>query len=201
MRCFAAIELSDGLRRALRETIARGERLAGGLRWASADQLHVTLWFFGETADERVPELCAALAAAARDVPPFDLALATLGCFPSIRSPRVLWCGVDDPRRGCAAWVGAAAPLLARLGYPAESRQFVPHVTLARARGPSEAAAIRRVLAAETSPVRRPVAPSASGTPGMRVEEVVLMESRLDPRGARYLAVHRARLGPSVEPG
>ncbi|NUQ50966.1 MAG: RNA 2',3'-cyclic phosphodiesterase, partial [Phycisphaerae bacterium] len=116
MRCFAAIELPDGLRRALRETIARGQRLAGGLRWSSADQLHVTLWFFGETANERIPELCAVLDEAARDLTPFDLALATLGCFPSIRAPRVLWCGVDDPRRGCAAWLGAAAPLLARLG-------------------------------------------------------------------------------------
>ena len=55
----------------------------------------------------------------------------TLGFFPHERRPRVLWCGI------------AASPNLAKLaadvdsaltpsGIPAESRDFVPHLTLAR---------------------------------------------------------------------
>jgi len=182
MRCFAAISLSDALRGALGALVARWSARADGLRWCRPEQLHVTLWFLGEVKAADVASVCAAVAAAARSVEPFEISLTSVGCFPSARNPRVLWCGLDDPEQGCARWVAAAAPLLAALGFPAEARAFKPHITLARSNSPAGGASIGRVLEAA-----HPV-----GAASMHVEEFVLYESVLGPGGARYQAVHRA---------
>ena len=185
MRCFVAVELEHALRsplvRLLREQLPRTR----DVRWCTEQQLHVTLKFLGEVRDGQLPAVCDAVAQAARRIEPFSLCLAGLGCFPSPRNPRVLWCGVEDAAVSCARWLELADPLFETLGFPRETRAFHAHVTLGRSKGPAGADVMRRVLEKVAPPPPRE----------MTVEEVVLFESRLDPRGARYTPQLRARLG------
>lgn len=185
MRCFVAIELAQSLRgplvRILREELPRTR----DARWCTEDQLHLTLKFLGDVRDEQIPAACHAIAAAAGEIASFTLRLAGLGCFPSARSPRVFWCGVEDPARGCARWLAIADPLFADLGFPPEQREFYPHVTLGRSKTARGAGVIRRALDEIAAPPARE----------MQVDELVLFESRLSPQGARYFPQLRARLG------
>jgi len=185
MRCFVAVELAPALRaplvRLLRQELPPGR----DVRWCTEQQLHVTLKFLGEVPAARLEAVCAAVAAASRDIEPFPLRLHGLGAFPGRGSPRVLWCGVEDPAGGCARWVRSADALLAPLGFAPEARAFHPHVTLGRSRGSAGAGLLRRVLAEVAAP----------STPEMNVTEVVLFESRLAPTGAQYTPQFRARLG------
>lgn len=185
MRCFVAVELEEALRRPLVALLDRKLPRSRDVRWCTEQQLHVTLKFLGEIADGRIPAVCEAVAAAAEFVEPFTLNLAGLGCFPSERSPRVLWCGVEDAGEGCARWVELADPLFEELGVPRETRRFHPHVTLGRSRGPAGGDVLRRVLKEVSAP----------STPTMTVGEVVLFESRLAPGGAQYTPRLKARLG------
>lgn len=184
MRCFAAIELGDAARQALERLLAqvRGRR---GVRWCTPDQLHITLKFLGEVPDEHLPAVVQALQQAAAGVAPFALALRGLGCFPSPSRPRVFWAGVEDLAGACARWVSAADPLLATaVGVAPESRPYTSHVTLGRVRddaGPD----VRRALEGLTPP---------SGC-AWDVRELVLFESQLSPKGARYTAAARLQLG------
>jgi 2'-5' RNA ligase len=185
MRCFVAIELDQALRgplvRMLREKLPRTR----DVRWCTEDQLHLTLKFLGDVRDEQIPAVCESIAAAAGEIEPFALCLAGLGCFPSARNPRVFWCGVEDAARGCARWLTVADALFEDLGFPPEQREFHPHVTLGRGKTAAGAGVIRRVLEEVAAPPARE----------MKVNEVVLFESRLSPQGARYLPQFRARLG------
>jgi 2'-5' RNA ligase len=184
MRSFVAIELDPPLRgpliRLLRERLPRTR----DVRWCTEQQLHLTLKFLGEARDEQLSAVCDALAAAAADIEPFPLRLAGLGCFPAPRNPRVLWCGVEDEAGGCARWLAAADPLLEELGFPRETREFHPHITLGRSKSSAGAGVIRRVLEEATPPPPRE----------MTVGEIVLFESRLSPRGAQYTPRFKARL-------
>lgn len=186
MRCFVAIELPESVRAPLERFIA-ARRGAGrsDVRWCSRPQLHITLWFFGEVGDAAVAGLCDALRGVSAAVVPFELRVGQVGAFPNGRRPRVLWAGVEDPSRGCDAWLDAAQPRLEPLDFPREARVFTPHVTLARARDERGMLALRRVFE------DRPELTAASFV----VDQLVLFESVLRPGGAEYRVVATLPLG------
>jgi len=184
MRCFVAVELSPALREPLLRLLRDLPRLSE-VRWCTEDQLHVTLKFLGEVADVQLPAVSEVLKSAAVAVEPFSIQLGGLGGFPSPRSPRVVWCGLADPTRGCARWVERADPRLGELGFPREERAFTPHITLGRSKSRGGSAALGRVLEGAMTP------PAVE----MQVTDVVLFESRLGPQGAQYYPLMKVPLG------
>ncbi len=185
MRTFIAIELEPELRRPLVRLLRESLPPSRDVRWCTENQLHLTLKFLGEVRDAQLPAVCEAAAAAAATVAPFPISLRGLGGFPGPGSPRVLWCGVDDPTGGCQRWVSAADPRLAALGFEREQRAFQPHITLGRSRSPAGARVFRDVL--------QSVPPPQTGT--MNVTQVIVFESRLLPHGAEYHALATIPLG------
>lgn len=185
MRAFVAVELDRALRDPLVQLLREQLPRTRDVRWCTEQQLHVTLKFLGEVRDDQLSAVCDAITQAAERVEPFALRLMKLGCFPSPQNPRVLWCGTEDASSGCARWLKLADPLFEALGFPRETREFHPHVTLGRSRSRDGGSVMRRVLEDVSPPPPRE----------MTVEEVVLFESRLDPRGAQYTPRLRARLG------
>lgn len=134
MRLFTAIDLSDEMLLRLERllTALRGEAL---IKWSPLDNLHITTKFIGSWPDVRLGELEAALGEV--ELPaPFPIELRGLDWFPNSRFPRVLSLGVS----GGEALTGLAQAIeerLAKLGVPRESREYRPHLTLARISGPT----------------------------------------------------------------
>ena len=102
-----------------------------GARWVEVDNLHLTLRFLGDIENRAADEFIDSILPFTVD--PFEMTLAGLGVFGSQR-PDVIWIGTEP------------TPVLTRLnqwheraaraaGLEADSRPFVPHVTLARLRG------------------------------------------------------------------
>jgi RNA 2',3'-cyclic 3'-phosphodiesterase len=132
MRLFTAIDLPD-------EILLRLERLVSALRpeapikWSPLDNLHVTTKFIGSWPEERLDELDAAL----RSLPPrdaFEVELKTLGWFPNARAPHTFWIGVHS--EGLRQLARESEEQLASLGVARETREFSPHLTLARIKTP-----------------------------------------------------------------
>jgi 2'-5' RNA ligase len=184
MRCFVAVEVDAESLKKLRRLLTSLPAVAD-VRWSRPEQLHLTLKFLGQVPDTLVPQLADELQQVSRACAPFRVRLTALGGFPTAARPRVLWCGVDDPAEGCRRWLSRAEPMLEVLGYPREQRSFTPHITLGRSRSATGSHGLAGVLRS---------APDLSG-PFFEVTEVVLFESRLHPKGARYLPVSRAVLG------
>jgi 2'-5' RNA ligase len=116
------------------------------LKWSPVDNLHVTTKFIGEWPEDRLSELVDALGALSGRAP-FRIAIRELGWFPNLRDPRVFWAGVSaDP--ALAALAQETDQALARLGVPAETRAYSPHLTLARIKDRASLAGIRQVVAA-----------------------------------------------------
>jgi 2'-5' RNA ligase len=82
--------------------------------------------------------------------------------------------------------VEAIETLLAGQGFPKESKKYTPHLTIGRVResGPGQTELGRRI--SEN-------AGFDAGT--SRIEEVLVVASRLDPKGAEYTVLGRAPLG------
>lgn len=111
-----------------------------GLRWTGHEAWHLTLAFLGEVGEVPAARLRPRLERAASRHPNLGLSFSGAGAFPGEARARVLWTGVRGDRRalaGLAESVGAGAR---RAGAPpvGENRRFRPHLTLARARIPSD---------------------------------------------------------------
>lgn len=169
MRLFVAVDLPDAVKNQLEALRAP----VPGARWVRRDQMHLTLFFIGET--ERAADVQAALQSVRGA--PFDLLLNGVGRFPpgSRRPPRVLWAGFT-PQPALLALQTQVAAALTALGFPPEDRPYSPHLTLARVKAEDALPAAERFLAAHAGFRAGPV----------RVEAFTLYASDLTPRGARY---------------
>jgi 2'-5' RNA ligase len=127
IRLFVALEIPPNLRDRL-VTLQGG---VPGARWASDEQLHLTLRFIGEVDENVGHDIDDALAGIR--APAFTMELAGVGEFGG-KNPRALWAGVraNDALMHLQRKVETA---LQRIGLPAEERKFSAHVTLARLKG------------------------------------------------------------------
>jgi RNA 2',3'-cyclic 3'-phosphodiesterase len=144
MRLFIGLPIPDPVQANLRALLQRLRPLAD-FRWTPVENLHVTTKFIGEFPEPRLDEMKQALAGV--PVPaPIDVSVRGLGWFPNPHHPRVFWAGVDggEPLRALAAATDEAT---ARLGVASEEREFRPHLTLARLKGPTPLESIRRGVA------------------------------------------------------
>src|SRR6266436_2123144 len=104
-RLFVAIELPESIKRLL----VNLDPQIHGARWLDAEQMHLTLGFFGvvpENVDLKLREKLSAIVFGA-----FFLPIVGVGTFPPKGPPKIIWLGV---------------------GLEPELRPFHPHVTLAR---------------------------------------------------------------------
>ncbi|MFZ0883539.1 MAG: RNA 2',3'-cyclic phosphodiesterase [Candidatus Acidiferrales bacterium] len=130
MRLFVALDLPDAVRHSLADLIAQLKPKSRSARWVRPESTHLTLKFLGNTDAQKLDSIRAALARI-HSAQPVDLHFRALGFFPNEFKPRVIWTAVEASANlfELAATLEAA---LEPLGFPRESRAFVPHLTLAR---------------------------------------------------------------------
>jgi 2'-5' RNA ligase len=92
--------------------------------------MHLTLKFISHVADEKLPEIAPALAQVTSSAP-IELHYRGIGFFPNPRRASVLWCGVETSA-SLAELAAGVESALEPLGIARESRDFTPHLTLAR---------------------------------------------------------------------
>lgn len=174
MRLFIAFDLPEEVRGALRELMSRLKPAAGSVRWVRPEGMHVTLKFIGETDANKLDSIRAALAAI-HSPAPAEMRFRGLGFFPDERRPRVIWCGIEASRN-VAALAADIESALEPLGIPRETRDFTPHLTLARIASPGQGRGLVSAAAGVESP-------EFGAT---REIEFHLFESILGRSGAQY---------------
>lgn len=183
-RLFVALPLPESARSGLARSAERlaARTKAGRPRLAPADQMHLTLRFFGVGPDpEQMEER---LRAVLPSGPAPRLRLKGLGAFPSSRRARIVFAAVAEVGGELLPRLRTACEHAARdAGLAAETRRFVPHVTLLRLRRP---VSLQPELLAE----------AAQGLPSgpLRVPEARLIASALTPTGAVHRVAARFRL-------
>ncbi len=182
LRAFIAIEFSPALRERFAAIIAALSRDTPprAVSWVKADNIHLTLKFLGDIPQTHIAPISAALTEAASTVESFSFSVSGLGCFPTIKRPRVLWAGIDPAgAKNLIELQAAVEQQLITLDYPPEDRPFSPHITLGRVR--REARPEEAVKAGEA--VR---AQSKTELGSELVNAVTLMKSDLRPGGPIY---------------
>ena len=136
-----------------------------GVRWATREQLHLTLDFLGDISPKEVEKVKEHLQKACKSISSFELTLNKFGSFG--RPPHILWVGVSGDLKTLARlhkkvlWSG--------------DKHFRPHITLARLRRTVDSSELMEFFQTMSLPRL-----------SWQISEVYLFESELLPQGARY---------------
>ncbi len=179
MRLFVALEIPSAVRENLDALInelraADASSSKNKARWVRTENLHVTLKFIGNVDAGKLDAIRAALAEVCSGGA-VELHFRGLGFFPNEKRPRVLWAGIEASPH----LVTLAADIDARLeklGIPHETREFSPHLTLARFDPPGIS---EKLCAAALENAAREFG-------AVRTGEFHLFESKTRPTGAEY---------------
>jgi RNA 2',3'-cyclic 3'-phosphodiesterase len=155
------------------------------VRWVRLDGLHLTIRFLGPTDEEGVPDVAAAVDAAAAAILPFEVALGGAGAFPSVARPRALWLAVTSGATDLDAAARTLDDRLADVGWPRDDRPYRAHLTLARSDGVRTGPDVARRLIAAAAPFET----------RFQADSLTLFESISGGGPARYEPIHTARLG------
>lgn len=187
-RAFIAIDLPAELIRRIDETTAYLKERMGDLpvRWIPAENVHLTLKFLGDVSVTNVERLAEIIRRVALGHECFEMSIGSLGVFPNLRRPRVIWLGVEAPHV-LHTIQRSLDHETNRLGYETKDQNFSPHLTIARvSRGADyrEIKEISEFLEAET----------VGFLGAARVGAINLFRSDLKPTGAEYTRVYSAPL-------
>lgn len=122
-------------------------------RWVRSENWHVTLAFLGEVAHSRVVEVRETFAAAASRCAAFELGLSSIGAFPNLRRPRLVYVGGETQAPGFADVAKYIRSAFAELGFRFDDDAVV-HVTVGRSDG-FEPLNAPRLASSIRVPVRR----------------------------------------------
>ena len=197
MRIFVALDLDPVIRDRIQKFVEQVRTTAPDARWISPESLHVTLKFIGEQPDGEIAQVEASLRSIRAE--PFEVSVTGAGFFPTARTARVFWIGIEGDALSQLAQ--AIEDSLARIGIPKEDRVFSPHLTLARTRGGSGAPGRRKGDKTNREFAKLQQFLSTHPAPDfgtMTAREFFLYRSRLSSKGSQYTKIARFELLPAT---
>ena len=185
MRLFIAIKLPNQIKD---QIIAFQDTMRGmdGIKWVGYENLHLTLKFLGTVNEEQIEEVIYKISSAIYGIKPFHISLSTFGGFPDLRRPRVLWIGIKEGRPILVKIMNGLGKELSVMGFEAERRDPVPHLTIGRAR--------------KVQPIKLKIPKQAAckeqdfESPTFLVDTVYLIKSDLTTQGPIYTDIKELKL-------
>jgi len=179
-RLFVAIKIDQdpGFLQVYRsiKSCLRHERI----KWVEENNLHVTLKFLGETAEEVIPKIEAILETRTLTIYTFDYLLSGLGIFGSTHSPRVIWAGLE-PYKNFVNVIKNLQQDFEIIGFQKDRQNQVPHLTLGRIKSIAD-----RVIFQRTVDQFREVSSLSH-----KAKCLILYESILKSTGPEYLILQK----------
>jgi len=175
IRTFICIEIPDSIKSRIGRLQESLREIDAQISWTKPSNIHLTLKFLGGVRASRLERIKDAVTRAAQGIEPFDIEVNGTGCFPSPRSPRVLWVGITRVPEDLQSLYVKLEDELSRIGFDREKRKLSPHLTIGRIRTPHNASRVADSLIAAT------FAPEQFHT-----SEIIVMRSDLKPTGSIY---------------
>ncbi|SRR6266404_4440959 len=175
VRTFICIEIPDSISERIGNLQTQLKAIDAQVSWTKPSNIHLTLKFLGAVEATRIQNVARAVQRAVVGINTFEIEISGAGCFPSTRSPRVLWIGLPEVPDALKQLYSNLEAELEREGFAREKRKFSPHLTLGRLRGPKNAAQLAEALIE-----------SGFSAEAFKATQVIVMRSDLSPTGSTY---------------
>jgi len=155
MRVFIALELPSAIKAAAASVQRELMTSEADVGWVRTEGMHLTLKFLGEVSASRLSEIEKALESSVKGLPAgqagsgsMKITVRGIGVFPNPRNPRVVWLGIQPEDDRLLRLQERIDRALAPLGFPAEKRDFRPHLTLGRVKSSRGLDGLMKAMAA-----------------------------------------------------
>ncbi len=177
MRTFIAIELPQEIKSQLAKIQKQLATSNADAKWVEPDNIHLTLKFLGEITTEQQNQIITILKEIGTGHASFPARITSLGTFPKIDYPRVIWVGIDQGDKEIKTITRALEEKLEKIGIPKEDREFASHITIARIRSGKN----RRELVKSLNNLMDKLQVAE-----FKVEKITLFKSSLSSKGPLY---------------
>jgi len=134
IRAFIAVELSDRLKESVARIQSELKKSSGDVKWVPPDICHITLKFLGEVQKDQLDAIRAIMDQCAGPMEPFWLRINSVGAFPDIDKPNIIWLGLNEDHPVLTKLASEIDEHVSTLGFFKENRPFTPHITIGRTR-------------------------------------------------------------------
>lgn len=177
-RLFVAVKLDPG-EEFLKQLRDLQSKLAGErIKWVEEYNIHITLKFFGETPEDKIPGIIRGLEEVAAGTDAFSFSLRQLGIFGSSYDPRVVWVGIE-PYADLVTLMTQLRNKMSRIGFEPDRQNLVPHLTLGRIKDLKDKKRFQQIISQHKEIASRE----------MKADQIILYESILKKEGPVYLAL------------
>lgn len=186
MRTFIAIELPENIKASLARWQEKLKTAHADIKWVEKDNIHLTLKFLGEVDENKISEISAILEKIGQTYPSYQATISSLGGFPKIEYPRVIWAGIGNGDQETKNIVKQIENSLEEIGIPKEDRLFASHITLGRSRSEKNQKKLGELLGKLKA--------EFTNMESFEVRKITLFKSQLSPKGPTYQAIREVSL-------
>lgn len=182
IRTFIAVDLPDSARHAIRIYQEPLKQANADVKWVRPESMHLTLKFLGDVPVDQQDAILQAMGETVRSCNPFSTVLAGAGAFPDLNHPRVFWIGIGHGAQELTELSIRLNEALIPLGFEADKRPYKAHLTLGRVRSMRSIRSVTEQLS------------ESFESESFLVNEVMFFKSDLNPAGAVYTVLGRAKM-------
>jgi 2'-5' RNA ligase len=149
-------------------------KTGANLKLLKPENIHITMRFLGNITPPMVDKIFEEMKKV--QFTPFDVKIQSVGAFPHLRYPRVVWVGITEGADQMRSIFSQLEPRLRKLGFAPDSKGFSPHLTIARVKSGRKKAELVECISENAN--------SEFGV--IKAECLRLKRSNLAPKGPVY---------------
>jgi 2'-5' RNA ligase len=187
MRTFIAIPLPKETKDLLSGLQNQLKSCGADVKWVQPQNIHLTLKFLGEINEEELNKISLILEEIANKISVLTVSIDSIGAFPRINSPRIIWTGLGQGDNEIKILAKELEERLNEIGIPKEEKPFSSHITLGRMRSGLK---IDKLI----SGLKELTLPQQTQGRKFPVQKIALFKSTLTPKGPVYEILKEANL-------
>ncbi len=184
LRLFIALPLPAEVEQRLGQLIDEFKPRGSNVKWAKPGNIHLTVKFLGDTDEKLVTKIGEEIDSVASRFSVIPGVIDTLGGFPNLKRPRVIWAGSSLGIESAGKIAKQVDLAMRQLRFDKEKRPFKAHLTLGRVR---QGRPVDELTPYLSNYKLEPVV--------MTLDRLTLFKSTLTPSGPIYDRLHESPLG------
>ena len=176
-RIFIGIPAGDQIKSILPILKSAVDCSSSFIKWIPSENIHLTLYFLGEIPNDDVPNLIHSIEYNI-SISQFFLSISGTGVFPSSKSARVLWLGIEKGINELKLLHNQIGKSIREFSDNYEKNKFVPHISIAKIKQAFGKIDVLPFLNSVYSPIE------------IELNSISMYESKLFPEGAQYIEIN-----------